>query len=1023
MNHRHHPRSITPLCAAVLVALGLTTTPHTVSAASHKYTADETITEERNHQQGFDAGIDTAVVLDITGSGHLTNGGSVNLGVNQDGHGTVRVIGPDARFTGPGSYSTDVGVSGKGTFVVQEGGGAWANTLRVGVNKGSFGSVHVTGAGSRLKARYLYLGHDGEGLLRIDGGAKVDVEADVLGDGRSPGSFSTHRRSTRIEISGKDSQLKANNVRIGGQLLIEDGAQLHSNKGGVYTASSGAGAAVITGTGSRWVNETELDVHTGLDIRNGAALETETLEIKGTRTINSTTTDLTREQLRVTGTGSKIKAANGIRIGELSTSGGTLTISEGGRVEAGGKLHIGGGSYLVLGGAIGGTFTEPTWQPAVAAGELDDSVITFHTVSLGLAFNHTGAITLDNTLRSENDALHRNGGALINVAGTTALTGDLSKFGGRVNVHGGTLVIDTDTYTDAKGYDTIGDAKPRQYMFVDGGTLVLNGESGFRWEEREGDAITSFRTAWATASGSGVLAGTGTVGDTRIHDGGTLSPGHNSVGTFNVDGDLYFNAGGVGREHVDTKSWLAVDLRADGEADKVKVSGAAFIGHGASTEGEQGDTGVRVNTLDPHTSYQIGQRYTVLEAEGGITGGFNDVESNSAFITGALVQTDNAVHLDIALIEEESAEAEGAENNAPPIVFGRVARSSNQRAVAAALDSLPQSGDALVLYNQLLMQDEESAVRAFDELSGELHASTRAMLLRDDFLRAGVLSHLRTGPADEGYGSRAWITGNGQSRSQRSDGNAATRRDHSEGLLLGYDFSFGEGWTVGAAGGRQSLRQNVRDRTSRSEVDALHGGMYAAFRRDALWLRGGVSYTDYDVDTERTLGEGQPWEQTLTARYKAHAVSTFTEAGFDLELQSLTLTPYLGIAQTTLSTGQATEAAGSAALALLPTRDQVWTTTAGVRSAWDLRDRARVEGGLAWQNTSGDRRTSTTQIFATGSDLFTVHAVPLARNVALAELGVVLSPTTNSRVNLFMQGHRGGGERGFAAQASWNVMF
>lgn len=1022
MNHRHHPRSITPLCAAVLVALGLAATPHTVSAAAHEYTADETITEERKHQQGFNVGTDKAVVLDVSGNGHLISNGSVNLGNNQDGHGTLRVTGPNARFTDNGFWNTDVGVSGKGTFIVQDGAKANLRTLRAGANKGSYGNIHVTGAGSSVKARYLYLGHDGEGLLRIDGGAKVDVEADVLGDGRSPGSFSTHRRSTRIEISGKDSQLKGNNVRIGGQLLIEDGAQLHSTKGGVYTASSGAGAAVITGAGSRWVNETELDVHTGLDIRNGATLETDTLEIKGSRTINSTATDLTREQLRVTGSGSKIKAANGIRIGETTVSGGALTVSEGGRVEAGGKLYVGAGSYLVLGGAVGGTLAEPTWQPAVAVGELDDSIITLDTASLGLAFNHTGNITLAHTLRSGDYANHGNGGGLINVAGTTTVTGDLSKFNGRVNVHGGTLVIDTDTYTDATGYGDSGVTR-RQSMVVDGGTLVLNGESGFRWEERVGNQVDAFRTSRATASGSGVLAGTGTVGDTRIHDGGTLSPGHDSVGTFSVDGDLYFNADGERREHVDTKSWLAVDLRANGEADKVKVSGAAYIGHGADTRNEQGDTGVRVNTLDPHTSYQVGQRYTVLEAEGGITGGFNDVESNSAFITGALVQTDNAVHLDIALIEDESAEAEGAENNAPPIVFGRVARSSNQRAVAAALDSLPQSGDALVLYNQLLMQDEESAVRAFDELSGELHASTRAMLLREDFLRAGVLSHLRTGPADEGNGSRAWITGNGQSRSQRGDGNAATRRDHSEGLLLGYDFSFGEGWTVGAAGGRQSLRQNVRNRTSRSEVDALHAGTYAAFRRDALWLRGGVSYSDYDVDTERSLGAGQPWEQTLTARYKAHAVSTFTEAGFDLALQSLTLTPYLGIAQTTLSTAAAAETTGSAALALLPTRDQVWTTTAGVRSAWDLRDRARVEGGLAWQNTSGDRRTSTTQIFASGSDLFTVHAVPLARNVALAELGVVLSPTANSRVNLFVQGHRGGGERGFAAQASWNVMF
>ncbi len=861
MNHRHHPRSITPLYAAVLVALGLTTTPHAVRAAAHEYTADETITEERNHQQGFKAGIDTPVVLDITGSGHLKNGGPVDLGVNQDGHGTVRVTGPDARFSGPGSYPTDVGVSGKGTFIVQEGARASANTLRAGVNKGSFGSIHVTGAGSSVKARYLYLGHDGDALLRIDGGAKVDIEADVLGDGRSPGSFGTHRRNTRIEISGKDSQLKANNVRIGGQLLIEDGGQLHSNKGGVYTASSGAGAAVITGAGSRWLNETKLEVHTGLDVRDGATLETESLEIAGSRAINNTATDLTREQLRVTGPGSLVKASKGIFIGG-SNRAGALTVSEGGRVEAGGKLDIGPGGYLVLGGAIGGLSIEPTWQTPVAAGELDDSVIILHSSSLGLAFNHNGDITLDNTLRSERDALHRNGGALINVAGTTTMTGDLSQFGGRVNVHGGTLVFDTDTYTDATGYDHVGDAKPRQYMFVDGGTLVLNGEAGFRYQERKDDVVSTFRTAWATASGTGVLAGNGTVGDTRIHDGGTLSPGHHGVGTFNVEGDLYFNVGGVGFEHVDTKSYLDVDLLADGMSDLVRVSGAAYIGHGGATEGEQGDTGVRVNTLDPATSYQEGQRYTILEAEGGITGGFDDVVSNSAFVTGTLVQTDKAVHLDVTLItQDESGEKEaGEEGNQPLTVFGRVAHTANQRATATALDSLQQSGDALALYNQLLMQDEDSARRSFDDLSGEAYASTRAMLLRDDFLRAGVMSHLRTDPAEVADGSRAWVTGSGDARSQRGDGNAAMRRDHSEGLLMGYDFSFGESWTVGAAGGRQSMRQQVRGRGAGSEVDALHSGVYAAFRRDALWLRGGVSYADFEVETDRAVGAGQPWE-------------------------------------------------------------------------------------------------------------------------------------------------------------------
>ncbi len=156
-------------------------------------------------------------------------------------------------------------------------------------------------------------------------------------------------------------------------------------------------------------------------------------------------------------------------------------------------------------------------------------------------------------------------------------------------------------------------------------------------------------------------------------------------------------------------------------------------------------------------------------------------------------------------------------------------------------------------------------------------------------------------------------------------------------------------------------------------------------------------------------------------------MSTFSEAGFDLTLKPMTLTPYLGLAHTALSTGGSVEGEGSAALYVLPTRDQVWTTTTGVRVAWETsggeRTGARIEGGLGWQNHHGDRLVDSTHAFVVGSDAFTVHSAPLARNLAVAEFGVVLRPSDSSRVNLFVQGHRGGGERGLAAQASWNLRF
>lgn len=1021
--------AVSPLSTALLAALGLITAALPAAYADqHQYNADTTVTDERTHKEGFDIGADSAVVVTVTDKGSLRADGAVNLGQNRKGDGTLLLNGPDARFTSTHYNGTDIGVLGRGTLIVKNGARVeGGHQMRVGVEDGSSGVLHVTGSGSGVRVDDLYIGSRGHGLLRVDDGAKL--VADELRVGGGVGT--TNQRGSRMEISGAGSEVDARYAFFGGTLRVEDGAQLRTRDDSkLDTHAELSDPSVISGTGSRWDHKGDLQVLGALDVRDGGVLTADTLRVSGNDNINNSGTDLRREQLRVTGVGAVIQVKDRILVeGDTGSLTAAITASEGGRIEAGGELVLGSGGYLVLGGAMSDGKVAPTWEIPVAAGELDDSIITMKHGAGGVVFNHTGVITVDNTMRSDRTGVMWAGGAITNHAGTTVLEGDLSTYGGWVWVHGGTMVINADTYTEAEGYAGVMGVMPLQHMWVDGGTLVLNGSSGFMHEGEPGEPGIPFRTAWATATGTGTLAGTGTVGNTWVHDGGSLSPGHGDIGTFNVDGNLLINAGGVGPENVDTKAFLDVDLYADGRSDLVKVSGTAHIGFGATVEGAQGETGVRVTTLDPATSYQEGQRYTILEAEGGITGGFDDVVSNSAFITGTLVQTDKAVHLDVTLIkQDESGEQEaGEEGNQPLTVFGRVAHTANQRATATALDSLQQSGDALALYNQLLMQDEDSARRSFDDLSGEAYASTRAMLLRDDFLRAGVLSHLRTDPAEVVDGSRAWATGSGDARSQRGDGNATARRDHSEGLLMGYDFSFGSSWTVGAAGGRQSMRQQVRGRGASSEVDALHSGVYAAFRRDALWLRGGVSYADFEVETDRAVGAGQPWEQSLRSRYKSHAVSSFSEAGVDLPLNAMTLTPYLGLAHTALSTCGSVEGEGSAALYVLPTRDQVWTTTTGVRVAWETsggeRTGARIEGGLAWQNHYGDRLVDSTHAFVVGSDAFTVRSAPLARNLAAAEFGVVLRPSDSSRVNLFVQGHRGGGERGLAAQASWNLRF
>ncbi|NKC04988.1 hypothetical protein HED55_22860 [Ochrobactrum haematophilum] len=118
-----------------------------------------------------------------------------------------------------------------------------------------------------------------------------------------------------------------------------------------------------------------------------------------------------------------------------------------------------------------------------------------------------------------------------------------------------------------------------------------------------------------TVLSGAILGGYGSVGETTVQSGGILSPG-NSIGILTVDGNLTLQPG----------SALEVEIAANGasnrRSDIVGVTGMATI---------SGST-VSVTAIDPQTSYQSGQNYTILHADSGINGTFGSVISRSAFL-------------------------------------------------------------------------------------------------------------------------------------------------------------------------------------------------------------------------------------------------------------------------------------------------------------------------------------------------------------------------------------------------------
>jgi len=990
---------------------------------------------------GGEAGSTGTVTVENGGS-LTTTGNNLLVGVRGTGDLNVNAGGVvnvgEALVAGIADQST-------GTVNVTGGGAVVAKHILLGQDVGSQGTLRVSGA-STVLTDTLDVGLRGNALLRVENGGVLNATTSVLAEATNSTSDS-HGQIGRIEVSGIGSAIVAPRVDAGTSLLVENGGEIRSDVANIKNSFGGGtgdsrARATLTGAGSKWTNTGAMKVTADLQVLDGARITTDTLSVSGGSDFPVASVAAFPEQVLVSGAGSSISAANGITVGRTTFDPtGVLVVNNGASVNAGTGYTLDNSGYLVIGGGLQNWTAAdgPSWAAATAAGELDGSTITMNNGQGGLLLNHTGDIVLGNTIASS--AASMTNGGLHQLAGTTTLNGDLTAFGGGINVSGGTLVINSDTYT-GQGY-TGTSLVAAQEINVSGGTLVLNGTSGFQQTINYGTGLGSdiIRSSRAVITNGGVLAGNATVGDTYVRNGAVLSPGQGGVGTMVVDGDLYFNNHAVTADQVASKAFYDVDVLGNGQSDMLAVTGKAHLGRVAAG-GPSGAAGVRITALDPATSYQNGQTYSILSAAEGIDGAFEDVISRSAFIDPTLVQTGNEVRLSIAVKADPGTPGEpgtpgnpgnpgnpgtpGEPGVTPPAVFGAVAANSNQRALAAGLDSLQQSGDALALYNQLLMLDAEQAREAFDHLSGEIHASNRALLLDDRFLREGIGQRLRSNPSIKANGGGFWLSGGGASNRQDGRDGVADSRQHREGLMAGLDWTFGETWTVGLAAGTEKLRQQTHARNAKADVDAVHGGLYAAYRAGEAWFNAGATYAGYDVDTDRTAIVGNA-RQRLRASHDAHAVSGFAEGGWDIELKRLTLTPHVGVAYTRLSMDAAEETGGSTALAIDSSKDSVWTTTAGLRATWDISagqdDGAQLVAGLAWQHAGGDVRTRSNQHFVVGSSTFSIDGVPLARNVGIAELGVAVNISDNSRLSLGALGRAGGGQHEVGAQMTWNVQF
>ncbi|MDZ3832509.1 MAG: autotransporter-associated beta strand repeat-containing protein [Sphingopyxis sp.] len=858
---------------------------------------------------------------DISGGGRL----------RKEGEGLVQLVGTNTYdggtqvIAGTLSGTTDslqggIGISGNATLLFDQD------------SNGSFDG-ELAGSGNLAKA--------GEGVLTVTGQAnsydsflgEVQVRNGTLvaeaaiGRGgfvvRSPG----HLKGTADTLVG---DIAANGtLTITGNDDATYAGRLSGNGGGLFI-KEGDGILRLTGVNS-FAGRT--------DIREGA-LHGNTQSLTGSMITMLEDTALIFSQ-----------SGNGSFSGQILGFGMLHKVGTG-ELHLTGSNNYTGGTVIHEGGLRGDTDS------------LHGNIDTGLSASNNLIFDQDSNGTFAGSV-SGDGRLIKDGTGEVYLAGTTSHTGGTHILGGTLsgttdNLRDFIVVYDNGRLEfdqDSNGsFD--GELRGTGSLIKDGtGAVTLTGDaSNFTGQT---DILAGVLAVNGSLGGNitvsgGALNGTGTFGNVTTGQGGTFAPG-NSIGQSNA-ASVTFEAGSV----------FEVELNDGGfvpgvNHDAIHVTGSAtLIGGTVHVTPDNGtDTG---ETYLPGT-------YTILAADGGVSGAFDGVTDDYVFLDFALDYDPSAVYL----ISNRIAH------------FSDVALTANQAGIAATLDALDGGND---IVSALLGQTDEGAARhALDSLTGELHASLTATLVEQSRVTRDA-AFARGNRISRREGVELWIEG--LAGNQRTDGtaNTAALKNNRYGFLLGADTNIGSNLRVGAFAGYTDSDVRATDRGSTASLGSTHLGAYGAGQWGGFGLQVGADISWHDIDASRQVNF-PGYSDSLESAYSARTGQLYGRMSYALSAGSVTFTPFGEIAHVWHSSERFAETGGPAALDAEKVDTSVTFSTLGLRMGTEIdlgQSRAEFGAEIGWRHAF-DQPEASVQALRAGGAPFAVAGAPIAENALSLGLG------------------------------------
>lgn len=505
---------------------------------------------------------------------------------------------------------------------------------------------------------------------------------------------------------------------------------------------------------------------------------------------------------------------------------------------------------------------------------------------------------------------------------------------------------------------------------------------------------------------------------TLVVNGGTLNPG-NSPGVLRVGG-LTQTAGTINFEPGD-----GIEVLRDVGGTP---NGEAIFNRAA--DGTQVD--LRITDT---RGYTYGNNYTFVTAENGVT-----------IVDDAVKVTEVGNSRLFSSFRAEAAGNEGRFFLQRDRRFGTQAWSGNQLSVAYALESLTPAdlrSSRGPIYDAIASasNDEAHLVRvAFGQLSGEIHASAKGVLIDEsrhlreatsNRTRAALSGSAAPAPgqvvyAPQGSNLALWGQAYGSWGETSSSSNTAKVDRSTGGFVLGFDTGIADNWRLGIAGGYAKSDIKSRSNLSKADVDNYNLAIYGGSQYGDLGLRFGMGHTWHRLDTERQLNV-LGLRDSNHAKYDARTLQLYAEAGYEVRFEAATVEPFLNLAYVHHHSDSFLER-GLGLGSALASRDQDESTgfsTLGMRVSknFDLSGaKGKATGTLGWRRAFGD--VNPTSVFsANGTSLFAITGAPIAKNALVLGVGLDVEIAQGATLGVSYNGQVGDHTSDHGVRGNFSVKF